>query len=115
MCGRLMRVIGHSMEPALHPGDLVWVEPFQRSDEGPHSGEIVVARPGRLHGTPVIKRLAEIVRERNEFILRGDNPADSTDSRTFGPVTRQELVGRIRLRVWPVGRLAQTGVISHSP
>lgn len=115
MCGRLMRVVGHSMEPALHPGDLVWVEPLQSQDIGPHTGEIVVARPGRLHGTPVIKRLAEVVCERNEFILRGDNPADSTDSRAFGPVGRQEIVGRIRLRVWPLGRLARTSLHSHSP
>ncbi|MEP6817631.1 MAG: signal peptidase I [Marmoricola sp.] len=36
------------------------------------------------------------------FVL-GDNRADSEDSRTFGPVPTVDLVGRVLVRVWPLG------------
>jgi signal peptidase I len=34
------------------------------------------------------------------FML-GDNRANSVDSRTFGPVPADDLVGRVKLRLWP--------------
>jgi signal peptidase I len=34
------------------------------------------------------------------FVL-GDNRTDSVDSRTFGPVRRETIVGRVVLRMWP--------------
>jgi signal peptidase I len=37
------------------------------------------------------------------FVL-GDNRADSIDSRDFGAVSRSELIGRVRVRLWPPGR-----------
>lgn len=36
------------------------------------------------------------------FVL-GDNRADSIDSRDFGAVRRADLLGRVRLRLWPPG------------
>ena len=36
-----------------------------------------------------------------EFFVLGDNRGDSQDSRSFGPVTRQLIVGRVWLRCWP--------------
>jgi signal peptidase I len=37
------------------------------------------------------------------FVL-GDNRADSIDSRDFGVVAQDDLIGRVRLRLWPPGR-----------
>ena len=37
----------------------------------------------------------------DEYLLLGDNRTDSPDSRTFGPVSRQQIVGRVWLRYWP--------------
>jgi signal peptidase I len=34
------------------------------------------------------------------FVL-GDNRTDSVDSRTFGPVRRETIVGRVVARIWP--------------
>ena len=36
------------------------------------------------------------------YFVMGDNRGNSNDSRTFGPVTRDEIVGRVWLRYWPL-------------
>jgi signal peptidase I len=40
------------------------------------------------------------------FVL-GDNRANSTDSRSFGPVPASRITGRVVLRVWPPLRLGR--------
>ncbi len=37
----------------------------------------------------------------DEYFLLGDNPSQSTDSRTFGPVSSERILGRVWLRCWP--------------
>ena len=37
------------------------------------------------------------------FVM-GDRRSNSVDSRTFGPVPRDRVVGRVDLRIWPPGR-----------
>ena len=39
----------------------------------------------------------------DEYFVLGDNPGDSRDSRAFGPVSGQRIIGRVWLRVWPLG------------
>ncbi len=46
----------------------------------------------------------------NEYYLLGDNRPFSLDSRSFGPVSGEELVGRVWIRGWPPERL---GVFAH--
>ena len=41
----------------------------------------------------------------NEYFVLGDNPNDSRDSRAFGPVPGERIIGRVWLRVWPIGSL----------
>jgi signal peptidase I len=36
------------------------------------------------------------------YFVMGDNRGNSNDSRAFGPVTRDEIVGRVWLRYWPL-------------
>jgi signal peptidase I len=43
------------------------------------------------------------------YFLMGDNRTDSKDSRDFGPVTRDQLVGRAFARYWPPGRIGGLG------
>lgn len=35
------------------------------------------------------------------YFVMGDNRGNSNDSRAFGPITRDEIVGRVWLRYWP--------------
>jgi signal peptidase I len=43
---------------------------------------------------------------KDEFFVFGDNRNASKDSRSFGPVDRSFIIGRVLLRGWPVNRLA---------
>lgn len=37
----------------------------------------------------------------DEYFVLGDNPANSTDSRAFGPVPGERIIGSAWLRCWP--------------
>jgi signal peptidase I len=38
----------------------------------------------------------------NQYFMMGDNHADSCDSRTWGPVPRSDIIGKVFLKVWPL-------------
>jgi signal peptidase I len=38
------------------------------------------------------------------YFVMGDNRSNSNDSRSFGPITRDEIVGRVWLRYWPLDK-----------
>jgi len=40
-----------------------------------------------------------------EYFVMGDNRADSSDSRVFGPITKSLVVGRAFIKVWPPSRI----------
>ena len=37
----------------------------------------------------------------DEYVVLGDNRGDSADSRTFGTVDQQQIIGRVWVRFWP--------------
>lgn len=89
------------MRPGLRPGAIVLAEAL---DFGRplRAGDVVVALPpGRQRD--IIKRIHSID-EAGTIFLVGDNPDPlaSTDSRTFGAVTRDQIQARVRWRVWPL-------------
>jgi signal peptidase I len=43
--------------------------------------------------------------EENEYYVLGDNRNSSKDSRSFGPVNRSFITGRVILRGWPLSRI----------
>ena len=47
--------------------------------------------------------------EEGRYFVIGDNRAHSTDSREFGPVGLEEIVGRVLFRWWPPGRWGPMG------
>jgi len=87
---------GPSMLPALRPGDQLLVGRRARV----RVGDVVAARrPDRPH-LVVVKRV-QAVTDDHGWWLAGDNLAASDDSRVFGPVYAEHLLGRVVWRYWP--------------
>ena len=85
------------MLPLLKPGEEVLVDPNAYRGSLPHPGDIIIARHPQRPELKMIKRVEAVIK--NELVvLKGDNPADSTDSRVFGPVTQEYLLGRVTSR-----------------
>ena len=89
---RRYRVEGGSMAPTLDAGDYVLADPRGRIT----TGAIVVARHPIEEGVVIVKRVAAITPEGLD--LRGDAPADSTDSRTWGPLALDGVLGVVTSR-----------------
>jgi len=105
---RLLRVAveGESMAPVLRDGDhlVIWRSRQVRP------GDIVAAADPRDPGRTLVKRAQAVGPE--GIWLAGDNPAQSTDSRHFGPVPLSSVKGRAVYRYVP---LALAGSVPRAP
>ncbi|MDQ6682570.1 MAG: nickel-type superoxide dismutase maturation protease [Chloroflexota bacterium] len=95
----VVEVEGRSMAPTLLPGDWLIVERRSYFRRRPRIGEIVLAGDPLLPSRELIKRVAGIGTAGLE--LRGDNPAASTDSATFGLFPEAAIRWRAIFRCWP--------------
>lgn len=59
--------------------------------EGPPGTPYDLARPYRI--------------PTNDYFVMGDNRTDSCDSRYWGTVQRSLIIGKVELRIWPIGRV----------
>jgi len=95
-----VRVSGASMTPTLQPGDFLAVRPL-RPDE-PKAGQLIVLRSG---DSEIVKRVVDRPDlSRGEYWVEGDNKDGSTDSRSNGPVKRDQIEGLVRARYKPITR-----------
>jgi nickel-type superoxide dismutase maturation protease len=83
------RVEGDSMLPTLKHGEEVLVQPTETLQ----IGDVVVAKHPFKQSVIIIKRISEI-NEKGLFLL-GDNPIESTDSRSFGEVSKKNVLGKV--------------------
>lgn len=90
-----LRVVGHSMQPTLQPGDEVLLR--LGSNQSFAVGDLVVLCHPQQPTLKMIKRITAIAAE-DRYWVQGDNPAASTDSRSFGAVPRQALLGKVTHR-----------------
>ncbi len=91
------RVTGNSMLPLLKPTDEVLVDPHAYRHSPPQPGDIVIARHPLRPTVRLIKRVITDT-DRGDYILQGDNPQESTDSRVFGAVPAGHILGRVTSR-----------------
>lgn len=77
------------MLPDLKDGDVVLVKP----SESYQIGDVVVAKHPFKQSVVLIKRVREI--NENDVFLIGDNPSESTDSRTLGNIPKKDILGKV--------------------
>ncbi|MCI0777901.1 MAG: nickel-type superoxide dismutase maturation protease [Chloroflexi bacterium] len=89
-------VEGESMTPSVSPGERVFVNRAAYWFGPPKAGDLVVLRDPRKPERLLIKRIDEA--HGNSFEVAGDNVDASTDSRTFGPVPADLILGKVWFR-----------------
>ena len=91
-------VTGTSMAPTLSDGDRVFVVPEHGA---PTQGAIVVAQHPQRTDTVLIKRVRSVAA--TTFAVGSDDPTAGTDSRHFGSLPHDHLIGPIT-GVWRSSR-----------
>lgn len=89
-------VRGMSMAPTLLPGDRLLVRRWPRRLA---PGALVVVAAPLVPRRLVVKRISSV--RGAQVTVLGDNPAASTDSRSYGPLPRAALRGRVVYRYAP--------------
>ena len=89
-------VTGDSMTPALREGEW-WLA---RRGGRPRVGDVVVVDHPEQDGLLAVKRL--IRREPDGWWVEGDNADRSRDSRHFGSIAEERIVGRLLVRYAPL-------------
>jgi nickel-type superoxide dismutase maturation protease len=88
---RIFRVADRSMEPSVEGGSYVlvncWVKEFA-------PGDIVVLKPPKYDMT-LLKRVSKV--DEGMVSVIGDNKKLSVDSRKFGPVPQNAVIGKVLL------------------
>lgn len=86
------RVQGDSMVPSYQAGDIIFARPVPRG--AVRQGDVVLFKHP-FQPVHAIKRVAAIV-EDERLDVRGDNALESSDSRSFGPIRREAVLGVVR-------------------
>ncbi len=85
-----------SMLPSFAPRDRVIVSRLTYLRRRPRVGDVVVLRDPQDAQRRLLKRIISVAAGRYE--VRGDNSLASRDSRTFGPVQRRSIIGKVWLK-----------------
>ena len=78
------------MEPFIKNGETVLISSLIYWFQKPQIGDIVAFRDA---GKIFIKRVTRINQE--GYFLQGDNQKDSLDSRKFGLISKQQILGKL--------------------
>lgn len=83
-------VFGNSMLPTLKPGQDILCFNWAYLTTKPKKGDMVVIKH---QGKEMIKRVQK-TQQRGVFVM-GDNQTESTDSRSFGPLDQENVIGKV--------------------
>lgn len=95
---RRFRVDDDSMRPTLEPGDYVLVNRWAYKFRRPVEGDLVVVRDPEVSERFLVKRVSETA-DRGRIRVAGDNEDRSRDSRVFGPISPDGIVGKVWMRL----------------
>ena len=82
------------MEPAFKEGKTLFVSSIPFLFQKPKVGDAVVVKDPR-DGRLLLKRITKI--ENGKFFVAGDNTKSSTDSRIFGVISKNHILGKVIL------------------
>ncbi|PSN19413.1 nickel-type superoxide dismutase maturation protease [filamentous cyanobacterium CCP5] len=94
---RRFRVVGESMLPLLPPETEVLIRPGIYRRQFPCAGDLVVAEHPQRPGFHLLKWVVFVEADGSCYV-QGLNLSQSTDSRQFGLVPRDGLIGRVVCR-----------------
>jgi len=97
---RLLKVTGDSLYPAYRQGDFVLITKIPFLLNSIRRGDVIVFEHP-AYGT-LIKRVESVSADRGVYYVLGVHE-NSVDSRQFGPVDRQALVGKV---IWHISKPA---------
>ena len=88
------------MKPTICHGEEVLINRLAYQSSTPQIGDVVLIEHPYVRGQLMVKRITELVYQNGEirFHVHGDNRAESTDSRAFGTLTKQRILGKITSR-----------------
>lgn len=85
------KVSGHSMEPTIKYGQYILVSKLPYIFSKPKNKDIIAFR--NKNREILIKRIIKI--KGNRYFIQGDNLKDSLDSRSFGYISKNDILGKI--------------------
>lgn len=65
----------------------------------------VLPEPYLDPGNPTTDRIGPITLNDDEYYVMGDNRGNSSDSRTYGPLNKERIIGKAWLSYWPPGNI----------
>ncbi|RHW74801.1 S26 family signal peptidase [Colwellia sp. RSH04] len=94
-----------SMHPTLKPGQFILVDTWAYNEKPINLGDVVVFKQtdsvGYAQATWLVKRIANwpqgSLQHNDLFYLLGDNSGASYDSRRFGGIKQESIVGKVKL------------------
>lgn len=80
------------MHPTLQENEVVFVNRLSFLFHPPQIGDIIVFRDSRAKKV-LIKRITN--KDKEKYFVEGDNKKHSTDSREFGMIRMNEIIGKV--------------------
>lgn len=89
-----LKVAGNSMSPTINDRDIVLYERTNIVE----SGDIILVSHPYMQSVKIVKRIVTIEPD-GRLTLAGDNPVESTDSRAFGMVSLESIIGKVTCKL----------------
>ena len=88
------KIVGHSMMPGFSENDNVLASSAPFILRKPRIGDVVIFEKDKKQ---FVKRINKI--DNGKYCLLGDNKNDSKDSRNFGLIERDQIKGKVILKI----------------
>jgi signal peptidase I len=96
----IYHIPSESMSPTLQTGDIAFIDTWAYQERSPQINDILIVKRS-ANSMVLVKRLTKIRTDKNqmELFIEGDNQNRSVDSRRFGWVSDDYLIGKVKF-VW---------------